>query len=198
MILPIVAYGDPVLKKEAEEIDQNYEGLSELISNMFETMYNAHGVGLAAPQIGKSIRLFIVDASPFAEKEEGEKEDPLAKGAEDFRKVFINPIIEEENGKEWAFSEGCLSIPGIREDVYRKEQVTISYYDENFNLKEETYDGYIARVIQHEYDHVDGVLFTDHLSGLKKKLLSKKLTKISKGEMPVDYKMRFPNVKKGR
>lgn len=198
MILPIVAYGDPVLKKEAEEIDKDYEGLSALIENMFETMYNAHGVGLAAPQIGKSIRLFIVDASPFAEQEEGEAPDPLAEGAEGFRKVFINPIIEEETGKEWAFSEGCLSIPGIREDVYRKENVVISYYDEQFKLHEETYEGYLARVIQHEYDHVEGILFTDHLSPLKKKLLNKKLAKIAKGEMPVEYKMRFPSLKKGR
>lgn len=198
MILPIVAYGDPVLKKEASEIDKDYEGLSELIENMFETMYNAQGVGLAAPQIGKSIRLFIVDASPFGEHEEGEEEDPLAIGAAGFKKVFINPIIEEESGKKWGFSEGCLSIPGIREEVYRKEQVTISYYDEKFELHEETYEGYVARVIQHEYDHVDGVLFTDHLSPLKKKLLTKKLAKIAKGEVPADYKMRFPSLKKGR
>jgi peptide deformylase len=198
MILPIVAYGDIVLKQEAVEIEKDYEGLSDLIANMFETMYHAHGVGLAAPQIGKSIRLFVVDATPFAEQEEGEEPDPLAKGAEGFKKVFINPIIEEESGKEWAFAEGCLSIPGIREDVYRKEKVTISYYDENFKLHEDTYEGYVARVIQHEYDHVEGILFTDHLSPLKKKLLTKKLSKISKGESPVDYKMRFPNLKKAR
>ncbi len=198
MILPIVAYGDPVLKKVGEEIDENYPNLSELLENMFETMYAASGVGLAAPQIGKSIRLFIVDASPFADdKEEGEP-DPKAKGLENFKKVFINPIIEEETGEEWAFQEGCLSIPKIREDVYRKEKIKISYYDEQFNFHEEEYDGYAARVIQHEYDHIEGVLFTDHLSPLRKKLLGKRLLKISKGEVEVDYKMKFPLVKKGR
>ena len=195
MILPIVAYGDPVLKKEAEEIDEQYEGLPQLIEDMWETMYAAHGVGLAAPQIGKSIRLFVVDASPFADQE-GEEPDPKAAGLENFKKVFINPIIEDETGEEWAFQEGCLSIPTIREEVYRKEKITISYYDENFNLKEETYDGYAARVIQHEYDHIDGVLFTDHLSPLKKRLLTKKLTNISKGDVSVDYRMKFPVKKK--
>lgn len=197
MILPIVAYGDPVLKKEAEEIEKEYPGLNELIDNMFETMYEAHGVGLAAPQIGKSIRLFIVDASPFAD-EEGEEEDPKAKGLENFKKVFINPIIEEETGEEWAFQEGCLSIPKIREDVYRKEKIKISYFDENFVFHEEEYDGYAARVIQHEYDHVDGILFTDKLSPLKKKMLTKKLAKIAKGEVDVDYRMKFPLQKKHR
>lgn len=198
MILPIVAYGDPVLKKVGEEIDENYPNLSELLENMFETMYAASGVGLAAPQIGKSIRLFIVDASPFADDEEEGEPDPKAKGLENFKKVFINPIIEEETGEEWAFQEGCLSIPKIREDVYRKEKIKISYYDEQFNFHEEEYDGYAARVIQHEYDHIEGVLFTDHLSPLRKKLLGKRLLKISKGEVEVDYKMKFPLVKKGR
>lgn len=196
MILPIVAYGDPVLKKEAEEIDKDYPKLNELIENMFETMYEAQGVGLAAPQIGKSIRLFIVDGSPFAEKEEGEEDDPMAEGMEDFKKVFINPIIEEESGEEWGFTEGCLSIPKIREEVFRHEKVTISYYDENWELHEETYDGYAARIIQHEYDHVEGVLFTDHLSPLKKKLLQKRLINISKGDVAVDYRMRFPSKKR--
>lgn len=198
MILPIVAYGDPVLKKEAEEIDKDYQGLSELIENMWETMYEASGVGLAAPQVGKSIRLFIVDASPFANDGDEEEPDPKAEGLENFKKVFINPIIEEESGEDWAFQEGCLSIPTIREDVYRKEKITISYYDEDFNFKEETFDGYAARVIQHEYDHVDGILFTDHLSPLKKRLLNKKLANISKGEVKVDYRMRFPVKKKIR
>lgn len=196
MILPIVAYGDPVLKREAEEIDENYEGLKELIANMFETMYDANGVGLAAPQIGKSIRLFIVDASPFAEVEEGEEEDPLAKGCEGFKKVFINPIIEEETGEEWPFNEGCLSIPKIREEVFRKEKILVTYFDENFKFHEEEFEGYAARVIQHEYDHVEGILFTDHLSPLKKRLLKKKLTNISKGEISVDYRMRFPAAKR--
>lgn len=198
MILPIVAYGDPVLKKEAVEIDKDYEGLSDLISNMWETMYAASGVGLAAPQIGKSIRLFIVDASPFADDEDTEEPDPKAVGLEGFKKVFINPIIEEEVGEEWAFQEGCLSIPQIREDVYRQEKITISYYDEEFNFHEETFEGYAARVIQHEYDHIEGILFTDHLAPLKKRLLKKKLMNISKGEIQVDYRMKFPVKKKGR
>lgn len=198
MIYPIVAYGDPVLKKEGEEIEQDYPNLDGLIADMFETMYKASGVGLAAPQIGKSIRLFIVDGSPFAEDEEDEDYDPKAEGMESFKKVFINPIIEEEEGEEWGFNEGCLSIPKIREEVFRKEKVTISYYNEKWELKEETYEGYAARIIQHEYDHVDGILFTDHLSPLKKRLLSKKLQNISKGEVDIDYKMKFPLKKKGR
>ena len=197
MILPIVAYGDPVLKKVGDEIDKDYPGLAELLENMWETMYAASGVGLAAPQIGKSIRLFIVDASPFADDEEDEP-DPKAKGLENFKKVFINPIIEDETGENWVFQEGCLSIPKIREDVYRKEKITITYYDENFEFHEETYDGYAARVIQHEYDHIEGVLFTDHLAPLKRKLLTKKLTNISRGEIEVDYRMKFPVQKRGK
>jgi len=189
MILPIVAYGDPVLKREADEIDENYEGLNALIENMFETMENAQGVGLAAPQIGLGIRLFIVDTSPFAEDEDSDEDTEKLK---EFRKVFINPIILEEAGTKWNFNEGCLSIPNIREDVARKPQIVIEYYDENFELKEETYDGLIARVIQHEYDHVDGVLFTDRLSPIRKKFLKKKLDNISKGIVNVDYKMKFP------
>ena len=198
MILPIVAYGDPLLKREAEEIDENYPNLKELLDNMFETMYAASGVGLAAPQINKGIRIFIVDASPFAEVEEGEEPDPMAEGLEGFKKVFINPIIEEEDGEEWAFAEGCLSIPKIREDVYRKPNIKISYYDENWNFFEEEYDGYAARIIQHEYDHIEGILFTDHLSPLKKKMLKKKLTNISKGDIDVSYRMKFPLIKKRR
>ena len=192
MILPIVAYGDPILKKEGEEIGDDYPKLKELIANMFETMYNAQGVGLAAPQIGKSIRLFIVDAAPFAEVEEGEELDPMAEGLENFKKVFINPIIEDESGEDWGFNEGCLSIPKIREEIFRKEKIHITYYDENWELKAEEYNGNAARIIQHEYDHVDGVLFTDHLSTLKRKLLTKKLQNISKGEVEVDYRMKFP------
>ncbi len=199
MILPIVAYGDPVLKKEGEEIDKKYPDLEKLIENMFETMYEASGVGLAAPQIGKSIRLFIVDASPFAEPDEEDGEvDPMAEGLENFKKVFINPIIEEESGEEWAFNEGCLSIPKIREEGFRKEKILITYYDENWELKEENYDGFSARIIQHEYDHVEGILFTDHLSPLKKRLLNKKLQNISKGDIDVDYRMRFPARKKAK
>tara|TARA_B100001287_G_scaffold274855_1_gene281110 strand:- start:3144 stop:3728 length:585 start_codon:yes stop_codon:yes gene_type:complete len=189
MILPIIAYGDPILKKECEEIDENYPNLKQLISDMFETMYKAKGVGLAAPQIGRNIRLFIVDGSPFAEEED---DDPLAEGIENFKKVFINPIIEEEEGKEWPFQEGCLSIPKIRENVSRKPAITVSYYDENWELKEESYSGYAARIFQHEYDHIDGILFTDYLSPLKRKLIQKKLNNITSGEIEVDYKMRFP------
>ena len=198
MILPVVAYGDPVLKKEAVEIDKSFEGLDVLVENMFETMYNAQGVGLAAPQIGQSICLFIVDGSPFLEDEEDEK-DPRTEGLKDFKKVFLNPIIHDELGEEWGFNEGCLSIPKIREEVYRKEKVIISYYDEHWNFFDKiTFDGYAARIIQHEYDHIQGVLFTDHLSVLKRKLLTKKLGNISKGLIVVDYRMRFPAIKKGR
>jgi peptide deformylase len=197
MILPIVAYGDPVLKRVGDEIDEDYEGLKELIDNMFETMYNAQGVGLAAPQIGKSIRLFIVDGSPFAEVEEGEEADPKAVGMEDFIQVFINPIIEEEEGAEWGFHEGCLSIPKIREEVQRKPKIRITYYDREWNFKDEVYEGYAARIIQHEYDHIEGKLFTDRISPLKRKLLAKRLTNITKGIVEVDYRMKFPQ-KKGR
>jgi peptide deformylase len=197
MILPIVAYGDPVLKKEGVEIDKDYPNLKGLIDNMFETMYEAQGVGLAAPQVGLAIRLFIVDGSPFAD-EEGEEPDPKAAGIDGFKKVFINPIIEEESGEKWGFHEGCLSIPKIREEVFRKEKLIITYYDENWEFHEEEYDGYKARIIQHEYDHIEGILFTDHLSPLKKKMLTKKLQNISRGEISVDYRMKFPAQKKGR
>ena len=196
MILPILAYGDPILKKDCEEIGQNYAELSILISDMFETMYKAKGVGLAAPQIGQNIRLFIVDGSPFAEKEEGDEEDPLAEGIEDFKKVFINPIIEEEEGKEWSFQEGCLSIPKIRENVLRKPDILVSYYDENWELHEERFSGYAARIIQHEYDHIEGILFTDYLTPLKRKLLKKRLNNITNGLIEIDYKMSFPKISK--
>ena len=201
MILPIVAYGDPVLKKEAGEISKEYPELNALIENMFETMYEASGVGLAAPQIGRDIRLFITDGSPFAEEDEdGEPidPDPRAVGIADFKQVFINPTIVEESGEEWAFKEGCLSIPKVREDVFRKEKIRITYYDENWEFKDEYYDGYAARIIQHEYDHIEGVLFTDHLSAIKKKLIASKLQNISKGLVRVDYRMKFPAMKKGR
>lgn len=191
MILPIVAYGDSVLKREAEEIEKDYPGLDELIDNMFETMYNAQGVGLAAPQIGKSIRLFIVDASPFGEDEE----DPEAQKVKDFKQVFINAEIVEEYGNPWVFKEGCLSIPNIREDVSRDDRIKIQYYDRDWNFREEEFDGYAARIIQHEYDHIDGILFTDHLNPLKKKLLKRKLKDISKGSIEVGYKMKFPLLK---
>ncbi len=203
MILPIVAYGDPVLKKHAGEITKEYPDLKALIANMFETMYEASGVGLAAPQIGRDIRLFIADGEPFAEDDEDEEgnpiePDPRAVGIENFKQVFINPTILEESGEEWSFREGCLSIPKVREDVFRKEKIRITYYDENWEFKDEYYDGYAARIIQHEYDHIEGILFTDLLSSIKKKLISNKLQKISKGEVRVDYKMKFPLVKKGR
>ena len=186
MILPVVAIGDPVLKKVAEKIDKNYEGLSKLIEDMFETMYNASGVGLAAPQIGKSIRLFVIDATPFADDEEEGTE--MLKG---FKKVFINAEISNEKGEEWGFNEGCLSIPGIREEVFRKEKLTIKYWDENFKEHKESYDGYAARIIQHEYDHIEGKLFTDLISPLRKRLLKRKLEEISRGDVDVSYKMKF-------
>ena len=190
MILPIIAFGNPVLKRIADEVPENFEGLSSLLTDMFETMYAAKGVGLAAPQIGESIRLFIVDGSPFA-NEEGEEIDPKAIGIEGFKKVFINPIIEEESGDLWAFQEGCLSIPKIRENVSRKERIYVSYYDENWSFHRDEFDGYKARIIQHEYDHLEGILFTDKLSPLKKKLLSKRLGNVSIGMVEVDYKMKF-------
>ncbi|WP_378187154.1 peptide deformylase [Aquimarina sp. W85] len=196
MILPIVAYGDPVLKKKAKAIETEYPNLNELIDNMFETMYNAHGVGLAAPQIGLSIRLFVVDASPFAEDEELNEEQQQSLAT--FKKVFINPVITEESGEEWAFNEGCLSIPDVREDVFRKEKITITYLDQNLVTQTHSFDGLAARVIQHEYDHIEGILFTDKLSSLKKRLIKGKLSNISKGKIQMDYRMRFPLLKKGR
>ncbi len=196
MILPIVAYGDPVLRKKAVEISEDYPQLETLIANMWETMYNAAGVGLAAPQVGLDIRLFLVDTSPFSDDEElTEAERQQLQG---FKKVFINATITEEEGEEWTFNEGCLSIPDIREDVNRKPQINITYYDTDFNKHTETFDGLLARVIQHEYDHIEGVLFTDKLSSLKKRLLKGRLDKITKGKIQVDYKMRFPQLKRGR
>ena len=194
MILPIVAYGDPVLRKECVEINADYPNLKELIINMKETMYNASGVGLAAPQIGKAIRLFLIDASPFAEDEDLDESD--RETLKMFNKVFINAQILEEEGEEWAFNEGCLSIPDVRQDVYRLPKVTIEYQDENFKKHTEVLDGLAARVFQHEYDHIEGILFTDKLSTLKKRLIKKKLENISKGKINADYRMRFPNLKK--
>ena len=194
MILPIVAYGDPVLRKVGKEIDEDYPKLDELIVNMRETMKNAQGVGLAAPQIGKDIRLFLIDASPFSENEELEEAE--RNFLKNFNKTFINAQIIEEEGEEWAFSEGCLSIPNINEDVFRNEMIHIEYLDENFEKKKETLSGLAARIFQHEYDHIEGILFTDKLSSLKKRLLKKKLENISKGKVDVDYRMKFPNQKK--
>ena len=194
MILPIRAYGDPVLKKMARDIEPGHPGLEQLIEDMFETMYAANGVGLAAPQVGHSIRLFIVDASPFGEEgEDGEPaEEPALKG---FKRVFINPYIVEEEGKEWPFEEGCLSIPDIREEVMRPPRIVLQYMDERFVEHEDTFEGFAARVIQHEHDHLDGVLFTEHLPPLRRRLLQGRLRDISQGRTNVKYKMRFPTVK---
>lgn len=181
MIYPIVAYGDPVLRKIAQPIEKGSVDVKQLSDDMFETMYDAAGVGLAAPQIGMSIRMFVVDGAPMDEE-----------NLKDFKKVFINAEILEEDGKEWAYEEGCLSIPGLRADVYREERVKIHYYDTDWNEHTEVYDGMAARIIQHEYDHIEGVLFTDHLSSVKKRLIKSKLTDISKGQVKVDYRMKFP------
>ena len=189
MILPIVAYGDPILKKDCEEIDENYKDLKQLISDMFETMYKAKGVGLAAPQIGRSIRLFIVDGSPFAEDEDGE-EDPRAEGIEDFKKVFINPKILLKSGDIWSFNEGCLSIPDVREDVKRVSEVTLEYFDENFKKKTDNFSGLNARVILHEYDHIEGVLFIDKITPLRKRMIKGKLKNIKNGDFSPQYSMR--------
>lgn len=180
MIYPIIAYGDPVLKKEAAEIDREKVDVKKLAEEMFATMYAANGVGLAAPQIGKSLRIFVVDAEPM--------DDDLV----GFKKVFVNPEILEESEEEWAYEEGCLSIPRIREYVDRPELIRMKYFDENWEEHEEDFDGMKARVIQHEYDHIEGILFTDHISNLKKRLLKKRLSNISKGVVDVDYKMKFP------
>lgn len=195
MILSIVGYGDPVLRKVGEDISKDYPNLPELINNMYETMYSAHGVGLAAPQVGLPIRLFVVDAAPFAEMEDNTEEEIafLSK----FKRTFINANILKEEGEEWTFNEGCLSIPDIHEPVKRKEKITIEYYDENFEKHVDEFDGLAARVIQHEYDHIEGVLFTDKIPSLKKKLISKKLNNILEGKIFTEYKMKFSK-KKGR
>jgi len=187
MILPIVAYGHPMLKKIAQPIDKDYPDLKKIIADMWETMYFSHGVGLAAPQINKSIRLQVIDATPFAEDDER---------AKNFKKVMINSKIISQEGDEWAFNEGCLSIPEIREDVYRKSKITIQYYDENWNFFEESYDSVMARVIQHEYDHLEGMLFVDRLSSLRKMVLKRKLKDIASGKVNPDYRMIFANVKR--
>jgi len=180
MIYPIIAFGDPVLKKKASEVSRDYPNLAQLIADMYETMYNAHGVGLAAPQIGLSLRLFVTDGSPFEEEE-----------VKDFKQVFINAKILEEDGEAWKFNEGCLSIPQVREDISRLETIRIEYYDENWNLKVENFDGLAARIIQHEYDHTEGILFVDKISPLRKRLIKNRLLEISKGKVEADYKMKF-------
>ncbi len=194
MVLPIVAYGDPILKKKAKDLEKDYKQLEELIENMWETMYKAYGVGLAAPQIGKSIRLFVVDPTGFIDEEKVEEEE--LKQLKEAKGAYINPVILEREGEDWGFTEGCLSIPDIREDVFRPERITIAYYDTQFNKHTKVFDGLAARVIQHEYDHIEGILFTDKLSSLKKRLIKNKLGKIAKGKIKVDYRMRFPKAKK--
>lgn len=181
MIYPIVVYGDPVLKKRAVEIEKGSIDIAALAEDMFETMYSASGIGLAAPQIGKSIRMFVVDGSPLEEE-----------GVTDFKKIFINPTILEEFGEEWAFEEGCLSIPNIREDIDRPKILTINYMNENWEEYTEEYEGIKARIIQHEYDHLEGILFTDHLTPFKKRLLKAKLQNISKGRVKTDYRIAVP------
>lgn len=199
MILPIVVYGDPVLRKVCTNIDKDYPELDKLIADMFETMYNANGVGLAAPQVGKAIRLFVVDTGPFAESDDDEDDEftpEQKKELKAFKKVFINAQILEESGEKWAFSEGCLSIPKIRENVDRQPEIEIEYYDEKFKKHTEKYDGVIARVIQHEYDHIEGKLFTDKISPFKRKMLAGKLKDISVGKINPDYKIRVYKPKK--
>jgi peptide deformylase len=189
MVLPVVAYGHPVLKKPGKEIDPSYPGLTELINDMFETMYQSEGVGLAAQQVNHAIRLFVVDASPYSDKH------PEAK---DFKKVFINATIYKTEGEEFLFNEGCLSFPGIREDILRKPVIYMRYLDENFKKHDERFEGIVARVMQHEYDHTDGVTFIERMSPLKRILLKGKLNDISKGNVDVAYKMIFPALKKKR
>jgi peptide deformylase len=186
MVYPIVMYGDPVLRQRAKDIELGTD-LSQLIEDMFETMHAAQGIGLAAPQIGKSIRLFVVDGTGLEDDA-----DEAEEGMEDFKKAFINPVMLEELGTPWDFEEGCLSIPNIREKVSRKETIRIRYYDESWQLKEEEYDGMKARIIQHEYDHIEGKLFIDYLPSLKKRLLKSKLTDISRGDVKTEYRILAP------
>lgn len=196
MILPILAYGNPVLKKKAKNISNDFINLNEFIENMWETMNNANGVGLAAPQVGLSFRIFIVDTSPFADSESMNKDE--FELVSSFKKVFINPVIINETGNKWDFNEGCLSIPEVRADVKRPETILIKYFDEEFNQHQHSFNGIIARVVQHEYDHIEGVLFTDKISALKRKLLKGKLIDISKGKIKTDYKMKFSKLIKNK
>lgn len=193
MTLPILAYGEPVLKKKAEEIEKDYPELEKLVQDMFETMDAADGVGLAAPQIGRSIRVIVVDGSPFSEDDElpREERDFLA----GFRREFINPQVLEEWGDKWAFEEGCLSIPGIHEKVFRPQNIRVRYFDRQWNPHEETLSGRAARIFQHEFDHLEGVVFTDRLSPLTRRIIQKKLQGISQGNVHTAYAMRFPNRK---
>lgn len=195
MILPIVGYGDPVLRQVGEEISPEHPNLKETISNMYETMYNAYGVGLAAQQVGLNMRLFVIDTTPFGDDEDLPIEEQA--NLKGFKLTFINAKMLKEEGELWSFNEGCLSIPDVREEVYRNEKITIEYCDEDFVLRTEVFDGLIARVIQHEYDHIEGILFTDLISTLKRKLVKKKLQNIMDGKARPDYRMKFCN-KKGR
>ena len=188
MILPIIAYGDPVLRKRAKDIEPGSIDVKALSETMYETMYAASGVGLAAPQIGQSIRMFVVDGEPLNEDEAEEDIDP---GLVGFKKVFINPEIIEEAGDDWGFEEGCLSIPGIRGEVVRPEIIVIRYFDTDWVEHEEEYEGMAARIIQHEYDHLDGKLFTDYLPTLRRQLIKKKLSDITKGKTDAEYRMKF-------
>ncbi|MBB1569179.1 MAG: peptide deformylase [Capnocytophaga sp.] len=189
MVLPIIAYGDPVLRKVATDISPDYPNLNTLIANMYDTMNYAYGVGLAAPQIGLPIRLFVVDTAPFADDDDLTEDERTF--LSNFKKTFINAKITEETGDKWLFNEGCLSIPGVREDVSRQKQITIEFVDEQFTPQRLTLTGLAARVVQHEYDHIEGILFTDKLSSFKKQLIKGKLTNISKGKVKVDYRMKF-------
>ena len=190
MVLPIVAYGNPVLRKVGRDITPDYPGLSNLIEDMWETMYNSKGVGLAAPQVNKDIRLFVMDSIQIIENLEADEKDTYP-GDVGYKGVFINAKINTINGEEWSYNEGCLSIPKIREDILRKKEIIITFYDENFKLQTKTFNGITARVILHEYDHIDGKLFIDYLKPLKKNLLKRKLADISKGKVDVDYRMSF-------
>lgn len=191
MILPIVAYGAPVLRKVATDITKDYPDLEKLIADMWETMYNSNGVGLAAPQVNRSVRLFVVDSTQvFSNMEEDEEENDFP-DAPGFKGVFINAHIKETGGEEWPYNEGCLSIPKIREDIYRNETVTITYQDEKFEMHTHTFNGITARVILHEYDHIEGKLFIDYIKPLKKVMLKRKLEDITKGKIKTDYRMMF-------
>lgn len=193
MIFPIVAYGHPVLRKVAHDINDHYPQLDTLIEDMWETMYASNGVGLAAPQIGKDIRVFVMDSAQiFANMDEEDKQEEPYPDAPGIKQVFINAHIVEEHGDDWVYNEGCLSIPKIREDIYRAEEVTLEYLDQKFQKHTTTFNGISGRIILHEYDHIDGKLFIDHISPLKRKLLKRKLDDISKGIIKVDYKMLFP------
>jgi len=208
MIYPIVAVGDQVLKVRAKDIaaDQPAQELSQLVQDMFETMYSAHGVGLAAPQIGKGIRLFVMDSGPMVEPDEDDEPttEPLDAATQagpdevPVKRAFINPQMLSETGEQWGFEEGCLSIPGVREMVHRCPNIVLRYEDENREVHEEAFSGMAARIIQHEYDHLEGILFTDKLSAFKKQLLKGKLSRISKGDVKHDYRMKFPAGAGGR